>query len=195
MKLRELYSRVIGRKVPGQIRKSQLLSRHERQLAKYVTTMGEGTINVTIQVFESGYVLYEEDRRFAVFHLDDIYGKNMIYDTVNCSLVSKRERVIPSEVYMNFHWSLRLILEGNERIMRNREKVERNHVEFLYSGISEDLPQLSFIPNFFYFIDEDTYHKKTKEVFDMIRNVIKPVQWNVYILIERDKKNRGRLLK
>ncbi len=190
MTLRELYSRVTGRKTAGQLGKYQLLARHEKQLAKYVTTMGEGSIKVMIRVFESGYVLYEEDNKFAVFHLDEVCGKNMIYDTVNRSSVSRRERVIPSEVYMSADWTLRLILEGNERIMHNRDKVESDHVEFSYSGISEELAQLGFTPDFFHDIEEEIYHKKMQEVFDMIQSVIKPVQWNVYILIERDGKRQ-----
>lgn len=40
MTLKELYSQVRGRKSKGQLGKYQLLSRHERQLAKYITTMG-----------------------------------------------------------------------------------------------------------------------------------------------------------
>ena len=101
MTLRELYSQVRGNKVRGQLGKYQLLARHERQLAKYVTTMGEDSIKVMIRVFESGYVLYEEDNKFAVFHMDEVCGRNKVYETVCGEAVSRRERVIPDEVYMS----------------------------------------------------------------------------------------------
>ena len=190
MTLKELYAQVRGKRTAGQLGKYQLLARHERQLAKYATTMGEGAIKVMIRVFESGYVLYEEDNKFAVFHLDDICGKNTIYDTVDKSLVSRKERVIPAEVYMSADWTLRIILEGNERIMHNREKVESDHVEFSYSGISEEMSQLGFTPDFFHAIEEEINHKKMLEVFEAVKREMKPVQWNVYILIERDGKKQ-----
>ena len=190
MTLRELYSQVRGNKVRGQLGKYQLLSRHERQLAKYVTTMGEGSIKVMIRVFESGYVLYEEDNKFAVFHLDDVCGSNTIYDTVCREAVARKERVIPDEVYMSADWTLRLILEGNERIMHNREKVESDHVEFSYSGISEEMAQLGYTPDFFRLIEEEINRQKMLEVFEKIQEVMKPVQWNVYVLIERDGKKQ-----
>ncbi|MCR5625309.1 MAG: hypothetical protein K6G11_08765 [Lachnospiraceae bacterium] len=190
MTLKELYSQVRGKKGKGQVGKYQLLLRHERQLAKYVTTMGEGTIKVMIRVFESGYVLYEEDEKFSVFHLDDICGKDKEYDAVDRIFTSRNERMIPSEVYMSADWTLRIILEGNERIMHNREKVENDHVEFSYSGISEDMFQLGFTPNFFRKIEEEINKQKMIEVFKAVENAMKPVQWNVYIMIERDGKRQ-----
>ena len=98
MTLKELYAQVRGKRTAGQLGKYQLLARHERQLAKYATTMGEGAIKVMIRVFESGYVLYEEDNKFAVFHLDDICGKN----DVGCFL-SKAQNVLIPQAGGEFH--------------------------------------------------------------------------------------------
>lgn len=190
MTLRELYSQIRGKSTSGQLGKYQLLSRHERLLARYSTTMGGGTIKVSIRVYESGYVLYEEDDKAAVFHMDDICGKATLYDSLNDGLVSRNQRNIPDEVYMSSDWTLRLTLEGNDRIMHNREKVANDHMEFSYSGISEDMVQLGFTPDFFALIEEEISHQKMLEVFETLKKEMKPVQWDVYIMVKRDGKKQ-----
>lgn len=190
MTLRELCAQVRGKKEKGQIGKNQLLSAKEREIASYATTLGSGTIPVSIRVFESGYVLYEEDEKHTVFHLDDVCGKDMEYDSVDKQGTSRRSRVVPGEVYMSADCTLRLILEGNDRVMHNREKVESDHVEFSYSGIAEDMPQLGYTPDFFRWIEEEIDHLKMLDLLRRLEMEIRPVQWNVYVMIERDGKRQ-----
>lgn len=54
-----------------------------------------------------------------MFHLSEIVNKNMEYDTADPTLVSRKERNIQSEVLMSSEWYVRIILEGNDRIMHN----------------------------------------------------------------------------
>lgn len=190
MTLKELYSQVRGRKSKGQLGKYQLLSRHERQLAKYVTNMGGGSIKVCIRVFESGYVLYEEDEKFTVFHLSEIVNKNMEYDTTDPTLVSRKERNIQSEVLMSSEWYVRIILEGNDRIMHNREKVEADHTEFSYSGISEDMAQLGTSDDYLKEIIKELDHQKMLEIFEIVKNSMKPIKWEIFVKIMGDGKTQ-----
>ena len=193
MTLRELYSQVRGRKSKGQLGKYQLLSRHERQLAKYVTTMGGGSIKVCIRVFESGYVLYEEDEKFTVFHLSEIVNKNMEYDTTDPTLVSRKERNIQSEVLMSSEWYVRIILEGNDRIMHNREKVAADHTEFSYSGISEDMAQLGITEDFLQKIIKEIDHQKMLDVLEVVKNSMKSNKWEVFVKIRGEGKTQAEI--
>ena len=193
MTLRELYSQVRGRKSKGQLGKYQLLSRHERQLAKYVTTMGGGSIKVCIRVFESGYVLYEEDEKFTVFHLSEIVNKNMEYDTTDPTLVSRKERNIQSEVLMSSEWYVRIILEGNDRIMHNREKVAADHTEFSYSGISEDMAQLGITEDFLQKIIKEIDHQKMLDVLEVVKNSMKSNKWEVFVKIKGEGKTQAEI--
>ena len=193
MTLKELYSQIRGRKSKGQLGKYQLLSRHERQLAKYVTTMGGGSIKVCIRVFESGYVLYEEDEKFTVFHLSEIVNKNLEYDTTDPSLVSRKDRNIQSEVLMSSEWYVRIILEGNDRIMHNREKVEADHTEFSYSGISEDMAQLGITEDFLQKIIKEIDHQKMLDVLEVVKNSMKSNKWEVFVKIKGEGKTQAEI--
>ena len=195
MTLKELYSQVRGRKSKEKIDKYKLMARHERQIARYATTMGGGTIKVSIRVFESGYVLYEEDDKATVFHLDDICNSAFEYDTTDWALVPRKQRMIPAEIYMSADWTVRIILEGNDRIMHNREKVENDHQEFSWSGISEDMAQLGFTVDFFKEIEEEINHQKMLEVFKIVQEAVKPVQWDVYVMLKRDGKTQQDIAK
>ena len=188
MTLRELYSQVRGKKSKEKIRKYQLLARHERQIARYATTMGGGSIKVSIRVFESGYVLYEEDDKNTVFHLSEICDIGSLYETTDNALVSYKQRMIPAEVYMSADWTLRVILEGNDRIMYNAEKLKKDWQEFSYSGISEDMVQLGFTVDFFKEIEEEISYQKMLDVFRIVQDAMKPIQWDVYVMIKRDGK-------
>ena len=193
MTLKELYSQIRGRKSKGQLGKYQLLARHERQLAKYVTTMGEGTIKVSIRVFESGYVLYEEDEKFTVFHLSEIVGKCTEYDTTDGSLVSRKQRTVPAEAFMSSEWYLKILLDGNDRIMHNREKVAADHTEFSYSGISEDMAQLGITEDFLQKIIKEIDHQKMLDVLEVVKNSMKSNKWEVFVKIKGEGKTQAEI--
>lgn len=191
MTLRELYGLLDGRKSCGVLRRSQLLSRHEELLARLDTSMGNGTVKVTVKVYESGYVLYEEDGKPTVFHLDDICKRDLRYDGVSGSFSFYGESLVPMEVFMSADWSVRLILEGNERLMHNREKVEQDHVEFSYSGISEAMEHLGVTPDFLMSFEDEFIHGKMMEVFEIVRGALNNAQWTAFILVEcQGKKQR-----
>ncbi len=191
MTLRELYALLGGRRSKGMMGRNQLLSRHEGLLARLDTTMGKGTIKVSVKVYESGYVLYEEDGMHTVFHLDDVCGKAWKYDGVADDGTVRRERTVSEEVFMSSEWSVRLILEGNERVMQNRDKREGCHVEFSYSGISDDIGQLGFVVDFLKEMENEIDREKRQKVIEKVKDALKPAQWKVFVLIEcQGKKQR-----
>ena len=185
MTLKELYDLVLDKRVKGAIGKHQLMARHERLLARMEHYMGQGSVKVSIKVYESGYVLYEEDRRFTVFHLNDVCGEPVEYASVDESVASKAQRTIPRELFLGSEWHVRLMLEGNDRIMHNREKVERDHVQFSHSEYAEDSLPFFMMEDFVCGLQEQVIREKRKEVFEKLKRELRPIQWEVYVLIEK----------
>ena len=182
MTLRELCKLVRGKKSKGGLKRSQLLSRHEGLIARLDMPVKDGAIRVSVKVYESGYVLYEEDDRYTVFHLDDLKDKHWNFGSVTdkdgcCNMVR-------NEVMMSEEWSYGLILEGNDRIMHNRDKSEADYVEFSYSGIAEDLAQLRVQYNFTKTMEDKATREQMEGVFDFLRKAMSETQWEAYVLIE-----------
>ncbi|MBR3510361.1 MAG: sigma-70 family RNA polymerase sigma factor [Lachnospiraceae bacterium] len=183
MTLRELCKQVRGKKAAGNLNRSQLLARHEGLVARHDATLGNGAIKVSVKVYESGYVLYEEDDRYTVFHLDDLRNKNWNYEGVSSECEGCCDGLVRNDVIMSEDWSMGLTLEGNDRIMYNRVKKESDHVEFSYSGISEDLASLGIEINFTKNMEDEVDREKRGKVFEKLSKEMSPAQWTTYCLI------------
>ena len=195
MTLAELYSKVTGSKGKRQIGRRQLLARGEPVIASMETTLGSDSISVRLRVFRSGYVLYEEDELFTVFHLGEIYGRGTEYHPLWEGLIPQSAIQIPYEVYMSAEWYIRLLIEGSDRIIRNREKIRNDHVEFSYSDIAEAIPPLSYTPDFFADITETLHRQRRQAVCDYVSSNMHPTLWRVYVLIESEGKKQKEVAK
>lgn len=82
-----------------------------------------------IWVFENGYVLYYTERNATVFplHESGAYCYRSVTESFN----------ITADYFENENWYVRLLLEGEDRIMRNQDKREA-YWNISYSAIAED---------------------------------------------------------
>lgn len=86
-----------------------------------------------ISVYQSGYVLYQVGKHFTVFSLHPC--RDYLY------LADGKTVILPEQFFENREWYLRLVLEGEDRLNRNREERERNW-NVSYSFVSEDWPAM-----------------------------------------------------
>lgn len=90
----------------------------------------------SITVYDNGYVLFRSGKDYTVFRLHD------------CGDFRDREDpygyVIPEESFKETYWTIRLIMEGEQRITYNKDQKEHSHT-VSYSGIAEDWAYLSDI--------------------------------------------------
>ena len=178
MILKELFEKTQQKKGNGEMPYRTLLGMKEPIVAEYETTMKNESLNVHIRVFKSGYVLYEEDGSRTIFHLDDLFR-----------VYSGSENSISEEILMNTDWQVGVILAGNERIQHNLMEKEKRHREYSYSGIAEDFVNAFYYDDYEFLlqIDEEIRRQKAEEVFQILKDSMKPIQWEVYILAKRDE--------
>ena len=86
-----------------------------------------------IYVYQSGYVLYQVGKHFTVFLLHSC--GDYLY------LADGKTVILPEQFFENREWYLRLVLEGEDRLNRNREERERSW-NVSYSAVSEDWPAM-----------------------------------------------------
>ena len=177
MTLRELCKQVRGKKTKEKMTKSKLLARHEGIIARRDEKAGNGTIQVSVKVYESGYVLYEEDDRNTVFHLDDLRNKNWNYEGVSSDCEMACGNVVRNDVIMSEDWYMGLTLEGNDRIMANRVNNEKLYVGFSYSDLAEDHAALGFEVNFIKKMEDEVDREKREKVFEELRKKMSSGQW------------------
>ena len=185
MTLKELFVAANGAKEEVVPYRRQLLSRREKVLAEEASSMGNGSVRVRIRVFESGYVLYEEDEFYTVFHLQDIRGKAKVYNSASEEMVLD-SMTIPEEVFMDADWTLKLTMEGNERLWHNRQKCEQDKIEFSYSGVSEDIEALAYVPDFLRSLNDEIDEERMRKVLEIVSSKMNPITWKVYVMTERD---------
>jgi len=109
-----------GEKLPTakQLRESGAVTARER--------MGQDS---EISAFQNGYALYRVRNHSTVFPIhpcrDYLYlsGESIVH--------------LPEQFFYNEQWHLRLVLEGEDRLSRNREERERSW-NVSYSAVSED---------------------------------------------------------
>lgn len=110
----------LGAKLPTakQLRTSRLALAQER--------LG---IDSEISVYQSGYALYQVGKHFTVFSLHSC--RDYLY------LADGKTVILSEQFFENREWYLRLVLEGEDRLNRNREERERSW-NVSYSAVSED---------------------------------------------------------
>ncbi len=187
MTLKELYGMVKSEKTNERIGRKQLAEMHGRVIAETVTTMGSGTIPVKLTVFDNGYVLYEEEDIYTVFHLDDVIGTELEYKTVDEAFTPMKERTVSDEVFLNADWNVRLMIEGNNRIIHNKRKTEKKHVAMSYSDYCEAISPLGYEPDYLEGFEAEIEAKKLQKMKDFLSRRIKPEHWKIYLMIEVDE--------
>lgn len=95
--------------------------------------------NTVISVYENGYVLYQVAGYATVFPLHPC--KDYSYDSLN-----GEPSLIRVELFDREAWYVRLMIEGEDRIMKNQdERVQKHSIS--YSAIAEDWNVLQFEEN------------------------------------------------
>jgi RNA polymerase sigma factor (sigma-70 family) len=179
MTFKDLCRFLNKRQEKRQVTKKRLLEMGSPVLLKH-GAMPDGKVTV----FMNGFVLYEEGERNTVFHLDEVRGKGIEYETVAPEFGMKVDRQVEEEVMMNLDWYIPLMMEGNDRLTKNQNAKESYHSEFSYSDIAEDISQLGFFVDFLRSEIGAIEMEKTKEIFTVLQEAMKPKQWKVYVLIE-----------
>lgn len=91
--------------------------------------MGQG---LEITVFKNGYVVYQDSEYMTVFPLH-ICGDYVEKD------VTDGEHLIPFEVFADQPWQVRVFMEGDQRIVHNRNSRRFYAREISYEGMIDDL--------------------------------------------------------
>ena len=190
MKLRDLYAIISGGKeektTPG---RESILHRADPVIQEFEQTMSDCQ-HIRIRVFESGYVLYEEDKRSTVFHIRRAIMNTFDNDKAKIWDLDQEEKSITRELLLDTDWEVGLILYGNSRIMSNRYKREEDTV-FSYHCFSEEHPALSYNGSFFEEEEREYMQRKMREVFTRLMDAMTPKMWTIYVLVERDGKTQA----
>lgn len=88
-----------------------------------------------ISVYPNGYVLYQVGNRYTVFPLEEC-------GTYGYEAVDGESKVYESSFFDNENWYVRLIMEAEDRMERNQEKIKTNHKVYSYDRIKEEYGDL-----------------------------------------------------
>ena len=135
-----------------------------------------------ITVYQNGFVLYTESNHYTIFHIDTVYNKSKQYLTVDEKTVPERLRTIEASVFWDLDWIIRLVMEGNERIIHNNNCAENKLIEFHYSEFSEDMEELCYTPGDLE--EKALFEKMCDELVEKVRSKLLPKQWVAYVKIE-----------
>lgn len=185
MTLRELFELVGERRyeyrVPG---KEQLLSRGEKVIQEYEQTTKDSQ-PMKITVFESGYVLYYEGKRYSIFHLQELLENDFGYEWDELADTGLIRKNIINELLMDAEWIVGISLYGNSRIFINliNDKKDRNCSIY---ELSENDPVLGVYASPTAEIEEQIRHEKEERIYEYLRKRMNPTQWKVYVLVEQE---------
>lgn len=84
----------------------------------------------TISVYANGFVLYRSEKHYTVFPISDC--GNYEYEWVKGS-----PRKYGSSFFDNENWYVRLIMEAEDRLAVNQEKIKSNHKVYSYDRMVE----------------------------------------------------------
>ena len=118
--LRELKNRVnkvLEKKIPGY---KQLMAMNPEVAAR---TMVNGA---TLTAYTNGYATYEEDDAHTVLVVDRCGDYRYEFN-------DGTYEVVPTKVFEDAEWSVRLVMEGERRLKNNRSKISRDYEEFALS--------------------------------------------------------------
>ena len=184
MTLQELYSFVEGTKTAKRKVHTELEAGGEKILVRELFVNGASVCRLTVYV--NGYVLYEEDNRNTVFHISEVIDKDFIYSSSLENTIDVSERRAKNEELLNSDWKVVLLLEGNDRISKNREKSDSYHIVFRFDETNDESREehLSYTPNLSGALEKTIELQKIKEVVDMARSKMSDEVWNIYFNVE-----------
>lgn len=133
----------------------------------------------TATVYQSGYVLYTEDKHHTVFHISEIIEKRTRYLTSHSDVVPEQSRIIDGEYFQDLDWIIPVVMLGNKRIIHNIIAQQEKRVDYHYSRLIEEPMDLSYLPEYLSPETELLEHKRG--MVDEVRDRIVPTQWIVYV--------------
>ena len=89
------------------------------------------TKDTTISVFANGFVLYRAGKHYTVFSIEDCgtYGYEYVKDAF---------QVYEASFFDNENWYVRLIMEAEDRLERNQDRIKSNHKVCSYDRMVEE---------------------------------------------------------
>ena len=102
--------------------KGRVLTRKQLQ-EKEIVVKEKIDKDTEVSVYENGLVLYQSGARYSVFPLADC--GDYIYEF-------NRSKPISAEFFENENWYMRLILEGEDLLVRNQERLDSVHKKISY---------------------------------------------------------------
>ena len=135
-----------------------------------------------ISVYANGFVLYRAGKHYTVFSIEDCgtYGYESVKDAA---------QIYESSFFDNENWYVRLIMEAEDRLERNQERIKSNHKVCSYDRLveecgeigndEEDILESMAKDDLFYFEQwrqqdiADYFGVSQQSVSDMIRRVLK----------------------
>lgn len=89
------------------------------------------TRDTTISVFANGFVLYRAGKHYTVFSIEDCgtYGYESVKDAF---------QVYEASFFDNENWYIRLIMEAEDRLERNQDRIKSNHKVCSYDRMVEE---------------------------------------------------------
>jgi RNA polymerase sigma factor (sigma-70 family) len=120
--------------------KSWLLERAENMmLVSYFSNLSKSG-RMSLRVYRDGYVLYEEGKHYTVFRLEDLEDFTFTYDALDYGAMSRKDRTVSKETFMEMRWYVALSMFAMMRIAENvkkeQEKIAPKH---LTDGLSDVL--------------------------------------------------------
>ncbi len=193
MTLKELYLKVSHDKEDGLPSAIELLDTGGEPVVETLYHTEDYT-EIEIRVFKTGYVLYREDERYTVFHLNDIIHKPVKYHSV-CNTVSLDElRIVSEDVFLRADWQVRVVLEGNARTIHNRNTEDARKLES-YDSWGDDNPYLAYYPPFLEDIEREIKCDKIRLILEILEREMSSRAWQVFLLRERDQKKQEDIAK
>ena len=184
MTLKELYSLVEGEKKEGKHTCKELQNSNLKIIVREILS-SSSPISV-LTVYENGLVLFQEDKRYTVFHISDVVSKDVIYDSGLYEMPDIEERRVSKDELLNYDWKVALYMEGSERIANNRDKTECYHILFSFDSTNDETREkyLGYTPNLNAAFEKTLELQRYKEVIDMVRSKLSDAEWNTYFNVE-----------
>lgn len=118
----------------------------EKKLPKYAQLMAQNPVTVAqtrvngaiLTAYQNGYAVYEMDGAHTVMAVDRCGDYR--YDFNDGTY-----QVVPTEVFEEAEWSLRLIMEGERRMEHTRSVINSNNEEFMLSNDGSDWCEVAMV--------------------------------------------------
>lgn len=108
----------------------QLMESGEEVIVKEILSR-----ETAISVYANGFVLYRSGKHYTVFSIEDCgtYGYESVKDVA---------QIYESSFFDNENWYVRLIMEAEDRLERNQERIKSNHRVCSYDRLVEECGEI-----------------------------------------------------